>query len=176
MAHRKKLFAGAAVALLLVLAIAIPNWQRSRMGGHGSPGFYAARTVRTLNISEITYATMYPRQGYAPNLAVMGPDGLDPCHPSPEHACLLDQKVGCASGMGMAWCVAGSYRFSIQSSSTEPPYKDFWVTATPVLADAELKNLCSGPDGVVRHEGGSPLAQPYSTLEECLAMEPISKF
>jgi hypothetical protein len=181
MSQRKKLFAGAAaaVAMLFVLAVAIPNWQRSRMTGcPATPAAAGAMNVRSIITSQITYATMYPRQGYARNLAVMGSDGPDyaQCHPRPDRACLLDQKVGCPSGTGTAWCVAGSYRFNVQSSSSEPPYKDYWITATPVRADPELKNLCSGPDAVVRHEGGSPLSQPYSTLEECLAMESASKF
>jgi hypothetical protein len=164
----------AAVAAIFVLAIATYDWQRPS----GPTGPNAASTVRTLNITEVTYQATYPKIGYAPNLAVLGSDVPDiaQCRPRPEHACLVEATLACPTGVGTAWCVEGVYRYNIRSSSAEAPYKDYWITATPVQANPEFKNYCSGPDAVVRYEGGSPLSQPYSTLEECLAMEPVSKF
>jgi hypothetical protein len=175
MTELKKIFIGVAVAItvLLALAIVIPNLQRSRMSGPPTPG---ASTVRTLNTSQVTYSTTYSDQGYASNLAVLGPDIPDysQCHPKQTHACLIDPRVACPSGIGNAWCANGLYRYNIQSSSTEPPYEDYWTTATPVRANPKLneKNFCSGPDAVVRSEDGPPLSRPY-TLTECLALKPL---
>jgi len=170
MAERKRIFIGVALAMavLLALAIVIPNLQRSRMSGPPTPG---ASTVRTLNTSEITYATTYPLQGYAPNLAVLGPDAADysQCRPTQTRACLVDPKLACPSGIGTAWCRDGLYRYNIQSSSTEPPYKDYWITATPVQANPKFRNYCSLSDAVMRSEQGVPLSRPY-TLEECQAL------
>jgi hypothetical protein len=172
MTKTKKILIGAGVTIvvLLALAIVIPNLLRSRMHSP-APG---ASMVRTINTSQVTYSTTYPDQGFASNLAVLGPDVPDysQCHASPTRACLLDQKVGCAAGIGTAWCVYGAYRFSVQSSSTEPPYKDYWITATPVHANPELKNYCSLSDAVVRWEQAAPLSRPYS-LEECQALPEI---
>ena len=170
MTKRKKIFIGIAVtmAVLLSLAIVIPNLQRSRMSGPPTPG---ASTVRTLITSQIVYSTTYPDQGYAPSLAVLGPDIPDfsQCHPTKTHACLVDLKIACPSGIGTAWCAKGLYRYNIQSSSTEPPYKDYWITATPVQTNPKFRNYCSLSDAAVRSEQGAPLSRPY-TLEECQAL------
>ena len=169
MTRRKRILTGVAMAMavLLALAIVIPNLQRSRMSGP-TPG---ASTVRTLNTSQIMYSMTYPDQGYAPNLAVLGPDMPDysQCHPTQTRACLTDSKVACPSGIGTAWCEKGLYRYNIQSSSTEPPYKDYWITATPVHANPKFRNYCSLSDAVMRSEQGAPLSRPY-TLEECQAL------
>jgi type IV pilus assembly protein PilA len=167
MTERKKIFIGIAVtmAVLLLLAIVIPNLQRSRMSGPSTPG---VSILRTLNLSQIVYSTTYPDQGYASNLAVLGSEVPDftPCHPTQTHACLMDAKTACPSGIGTAWCVNGLYRYNIQSSSTEPPYRNYWITATPVQANPKFRNYCSLSDAVIRSEQGTPLDRPY-TLEEC---------
>jgi hypothetical protein len=170
MTELKKIFIGLAVAMavLLALVIVIPNLQRSRMSGSPTPG---ASMVRTLNTSQIVYSTTYPDQGDAPNLAVLGshiPD-YSQCHPTQTHACLVDAKVACPSGIGTIWCSNGLYRYNIQSSSTESPYKDYWITATPVQANRKFRNYCSLSDAVMRSEEGAPLSRPY-TLEECQAL------
>src|SRR4051812_25990432 len=122
----KKAMLGAGVAgtILIATAIMIPNLLRSRMSDIGNPG---ARMVSVINTSQIMYSTTYERVGYAPNLAALGPAG-GACNAM--HACLLDSSVACPQGKGLEWCTYGSYRFNVQSSSTEPPYKDYWVTAT----------------------------------------------
>jgi len=175
MTERKKIFIGVAMAIVVLLAVAIviPNPFRPRMSGGHKQG---PDTVRTINTAQVAYSTNYPDQGYAPNLAALGPDGPDyaQCHPTRTHACQLDEKVACPSGTGTAWCVKGAYRYNLQSSSTEPPYKDYWITATPVHANPELNNYCSLPDAVVRWERAAPLSRPYS-LEECQALAPISR-
>src|SRR6266567_9282250 len=163
--------AGVTIVVLLALGIVIPNLFRSRMiGDHGMPG---ASMVRTINTTQVTYSTYYPDQGFAPNLAVLGPDVPDysQCNATQTRACLLDQKVGCSSGVGTAWCEDGRglYRYNLQSSSTKPPYRDYWITATPVHANPGLKNYCSLSDAVVRWERAAPLSRPY-TLEECQAL------
>jgi hypothetical protein len=67
------------------------------------------------------------------------------------------------------WCVYGGYRFNVQTSSNDPPYKDYWVTATPIEANPKLRNHCSASDAVIRSEQAVPLSRPY-TLEECQAL------
>jgi type IV pilus assembly protein PilA len=158
---------GALVMLVLAAAIVLPTLFRARMSDGGPPG---ARHVRTLATSEITYSSTYPEQGYAPNLAVLGPDRPDAerigCRPSTAHACLIDPNLGCSNGTGLAWCADRVYRYNIQSSSLAPPYKDYWITATPLEAAPERKNYCMTSDAVLRSESGPPLSRPY-TLAEC---------
>jgi len=160
-----------AVAILLALAmVALPNLLRSRMTADpASPAAAGVWYVCTINTSQVMYFTTYEKVGYAPNLAVLGPAENGQCNP--EHACLLDSVIACPQGTDQEWCTKGLYRYNVQSSSTEPPYKDYWVTATPIKASPNLKNYCSTEDAVIRIESGTPLKRPY-TRDECLAVPP----
>jgi hypothetical protein len=151
--------------LVFVAAVIIlPNVLRSK--GTFCP-ITGASMLRIINTSQVTYATKYEKNGYAPTLAVLGPAGTGEC--GPEHACLLDAKLACPEGAGQGWCVEYGYRFNLQTLSTEPPYKDYWVTATPVRPDSKLGNFCSTADVVVRFDKSAPLSRPY-TFEECSAL------
>ena len=61
------------------------------------------------------------------------------------------------------------YRYNIQSSSAKPPYKDYWLTATPIEARSKLKTYCALSNTETRAEQVPPLSQPY-TLKECHAL------
>ena len=158
---------GLFVILLLAAAIVAPNLCRARMTDGQAPG---ARGLRMLATVEITYADIYPDQGYAPNLTTLGPDRPDAtndkCHPTSAHACLIDPKLGCSNGTGLQWCADRVYRYNIQSSSSGPPYQDYWTTATPLEAVLERKNYCMTSDAVLRSELAPQLSRPY-TLAEC---------
>ena len=158
---------------LIVAAIAIPNLLRSRMAANESA---AASTVRTVNVSEITYATTYPNKGYAPSLAAMGPPASGDCSiPSDitaAHACLLDNvlgNAGCASGK---WCTKGGYRYSMRGICVQANCKNYVATATPLNKDTGTKSFCSVSDAVVRVHAGAPLETPL-TVAECRAWKPI---
>jgi hypothetical protein len=149
------------IALLLVLAIAVLNLRPGRMSGPTTP---VASTIRTINTSEVTFASIYSAVGYAPNLSVFGPADSGNCDSS--HACLLDNIIACSVGTGQGWCRKGLYRYNVQSSSSKPPYKDYWVTATPIEAKPGMRSYCSLSDAVMRSEPGVSRIHPY-TLQEC---------
>ncbi|HEY7404869.1 MAG TPA: hypothetical protein VIB39_15195 [Candidatus Angelobacter sp.] len=150
------------IFLVFVSAVIIlPNVVRSK--GIFDP-ITGASTVRIINTAQVAYATNYDKIGYAPTLAVLGPAGNAAC--GPEHACLLDIKLACPEGAGRGWCTYYGYRYNVQTNSTEPPYRNYWVTATPVQPDSKLGNFCSTADAVVRFDKSAPLSRPY-TFEEC---------
>jgi prepilin-type N-terminal cleavage/methylation domain-containing protein len=75
--------------ILIIAAIAIPNLLRSRMAANESS---AVGSLRTINTAEVTYATAYPTEGFAANLASLG--GAAPCGPSViANACLIDEVL-----------------------------------------------------------------------------------
>jgi len=155
------------IFLVFVAAVIIlPNVLRSK--GTFCP-ITGASTVRTINTAQVTYATNYEKIGYAPRLAALEPAGTEEC--GPEHACMLDAKLACTGNSGQGWCEYEGYRFNIQTSSSEPTYKDYWVTATPIEANPKLKNYCSADDAVIHIESAAPLKRPY-TRAECLAVPP----
>src|SRR6266403_1177903 len=97
-------------AVLVVAAIAIPNLLRSRMAANEAS---AVGSVRTVNTAQVVYATTYPKRGYAPNLATLGPDPRRANTESPEHANLIDDTLGNESCAADAWCKKSGYHFRI---------------------------------------------------------------
>ena len=169
--------------VLIFAAILIPNLLRARMSANESA---ARNTVRTINTAQVTYSTTYPAQGYAPDLATLGPGSINACSGggTVEHACLLDGVLGnarCTSGI---WCQKGSYNFTISSDCHAPnpatqqdqqgqgACTEFVVAATPVNSKMGLRNYCTVSDAVIRSRTGSLLSTP-PTAEECQSWEPL---
>lgn len=163
---------GASVGLIAA-AIAIPNLLRSRIAANEAA---AGATVRTVNTAQVTYSVTYPKKGYAPSLAVLGPPPGSDCSKNdditPAHACLLDEKVGNASCTAGKWCEKNGYRYSVRGICKQTSCKDYVVTATPVNTGTGTKSFCSVNDAVVRTHMGAPLETPL-TVAECRAWGPI---
>ena len=124
------------ILLFVIAAIAIPNLIRARI----SPGEASSvGTVRTLNTSEVTYASTYPKIGFSPTLEALGSGGTD-CHqPTEQHACLIDDVVATGRKNG--------YRYRY----TPAPPQGGVVLAYTVHADPDpepanwLERLFGGP-------------------------------
>jgi type IV pilus assembly protein PilA len=168
--------------ILIIAAIAIPNLMRARISANETS---AASTVRTINTAQITYSTSYPEQGYARDLATLGPSSSNGCSggPTAEHACLLDSQLGQASCTSGVWCQKGQYKFTISSScaparfgeqqqATESACTEYVIAATPANFNTGRRNYCSVSDAVIRSRSGGPLSTPPS-VEECQAWEPL---
>ncbi|HLJ86855.1 MAG TPA: prepilin-type N-terminal cleavage/methylation domain-containing protein [Candidatus Angelobacter sp.] len=128
--------------ILIIAAIAIPNLMRSRMNANESA---AAATVRTLNTTEIAYATSYSSAGFA-NLTSLGPGAATPCVASQTNACLIDSTLGCT---GTTCGPRDSYIFTITLNSSGA---DYVIDATPTGPNSGAKDFCSIPDAVVRFQ------------------------
>src|SRR4051812_10958992 len=55
--------------ILIIAAIAIPNFMRARMSANEAAAVHSLRTVTT---AQITYGTMFPAAGYADTLTKLG--------------------------------------------------------------------------------------------------------
>lgn len=77
--------------ILIIAAIAIPNYWKARMAANESA---AANAIRTINSAEISYVSSYPLAGYA-DLATLG--GPSPCTASAAQACLIDNNLATAT-------------------------------------------------------------------------------
>jgi len=131
--------------ILIIAAIAIPNLMRARIAANESAG---ASTVRTLNTAEATYSTTYASFGYAPDLATLGPNGVDcsiAANVTATSACLIDGILGCAT----APCNKGSYGYTLTSSGTAP-FASYFITAISLTKTAATHDYCAITDAVVR--------------------------
>jgi len=156
----------------LLLAIAIPNIMRAREFANQAA---AASNVRTMIGAETTYSVTYPDDGYAPDLATLGPGGQT-CvgEPTKKNACLLDATLGCLSGTSGQWCVRDEYKFSIvgiKSKDSRVP-TDFIITATPANTRGGRTSYCATSDGVIRSRHGQVFA-PIGMVAECTAWIPL---
>jgi type IV pilus assembly protein PilA len=84
------------VAIILIMtAIAVPNYLRSRLVANESS---AAQSVRTINTAVVTYSSTYQNVGFPPSLIALG--GPSPCTASSTNACLLDQVLSAGTKAG----------------------------------------------------------------------------
>src|SRR5512135_3438452 len=81
--------------ILIIAAIAIPNLLRSRMAANEAS---SVGSIRTINTSEVTYASTYPDIGFSKALGDLG--GAAPCTPTTTSACLLDQVLAAGTKSG----------------------------------------------------------------------------
>ncbi|MGB8010689.1 MAG: prepilin-type N-terminal cleavage/methylation domain-containing protein [Terriglobales bacterium] len=123
--------------ILIIAAIAVPSFLRSRIAANESA---AVASLRTLNSAEVSYNSAYPTVGYASTLTALGGTSCSP--PSTSGACLIDTVL--ASGQ------RSGYNFTL-SNVTGTPASTYNVVATPILWNYSGMNyFCSFADAVIR--------------------------
>jgi type IV pilus assembly protein PilA len=128
------------VAIILIMAaIAVPNYLRSRLVANESS---ATQSLRTINTAVITYSSTYQDVGFPPSLAALG--GASPCTASSANACLLDTVLGGGTKAGYAFGYTGD---GLTPSVT------YTVTAKPVsLGISGQRMFCSDQTSVIRFD------------------------
>jgi len=123
--------------ILIIAAIAVPSFLRSRMAANESA---AVGALRTLNTAQVSYNSAYPSVGYASTLTALGGSSCAP--PSSSSACLIDTSL--AGGL------KSGYTFTL-SNVSGTPNSTYNVIATPVLWNySGIRYFCSFADAVVR--------------------------
>ena len=160
--------------ILIIAAIAIPNLLRAKITANESA---AASTVRTISVSQVTYSTSYPTQGYARDLATLGPGPGGSCNGegTAEHACLLDNILAGAQCTAGQWCSKGGYKYTMSAvCDSGSPCSNFVITATPIVfGSTGRKSFCATSDAVIRSRYSEYRSTPL-TADECAEWPPIS--
>jgi type IV pilus assembly protein PilA len=128
--------------ILIIAAIAIPNLLRSRMAANESS---AVGSLRTINTAEVTFATTYPAQGFAPTIAALG--GAAPCTAATvAAACLIDDVLSTtAKKSGYSFTAVGVGAL---------PMVTYTSTALPtIIGQSGQRAFCSDQSGVIRYNG-----------------------
>jgi type IV pilus assembly protein PilA len=133
--------------ILIIAAIAIPNLLRSKMSANDSA---AASTIRTLNTSQVTFATNYPTFGYADKFTRLGPNAAPPlCDVT--GACLIDNVLAATANgpspkSGYAYYLDGA-------PAVAGIVGDYVVGADSLVINSTgTNNYCSTADAVVRSQ------------------------
>ena len=122
--------------ILIIAAIAIPNFMRSRMRANEAS---AVASVRVIDTSAVAYSVTYPYLGYPATLASLG--GTSPCSATSTAACLIDETL--ASGL------KEGYTF-VWTSDGLTPSVSFALTGTPQMLGTSGQNMyCSDQGGVI---------------------------
>ena len=128
------------VAIILIIsAIAIPNYLRSRMQANEAS---AVGSLRMINTSAVTYSSTYLNQGFPANLVDMG--GANPCSATSTSACILEDTIaqGTKSGYSFLWTGDGA-----------APSVSYSLTATPLtVGGSGQRQFCTDQAGVIRFE------------------------
>lgn len=123
--------------ILIIAAIAIPSFLRSRMAANESA---AVAALRTLNTAQVSYSSAYPTVGYAASMTALGGTSCTP--PSSTGACLIDTAL--AGG------VKSGYTFTL-SNVSGTPNSTYNFIATPVVWNySGIRYFCTFADAVVR--------------------------
>jgi type IV pilus assembly protein PilA len=139
--------------ILIISAIAIPNFIRSRERANEAS---AVASMRVINTAAVTYSLTYPNQGYPALLTNLG--GINPCIASPVQACLLEDNLaqGVRSGYSFVWTGDGAV-----------PSVTYVITGTPqAVGSTGQRMFCTDQTGVIHYDSsGSGCTNASATLE-----------
>jgi type IV pilus assembly protein PilA len=97
--------------ILIIAAIAIPNFIRARMAANESS---AVSSIHSVNTAEIQYASTYPTVGYSVSLTALGPTG----------AGLIDTVLAGGTKSG--------YAFTYVQNPADSPSDAYTLNADPI--------------------------------------------
>src|SRR5260370_23749352 len=116
--------------ILIIAAIAIPNFVKAKMAANESS---AAAAIRMVNTSQVSYSTLFPQVGFSAALGALGGPAAacaPPTLSTVAQAYLIDELL---SGFGPVPFVKSGYTFNmVPGSAVCPPLVTYNVTATPV--------------------------------------------
>jgi prepilin-type N-terminal cleavage/methylation domain-containing protein len=142
--------------ILIIAAIAIPNLLRSRIAANEAS---AVGSLRTINTSEVTYASAYPTVGYGSTITVLGPGPTI----AATSAGLLDNVLGCSTPAG---CVKSGYTFVVSGDVSSSPSTFYLSTAAPVVLDQTgHRYFYSDSSGVIRYNLTAPASSGDMPLQ-----------
>ncbi len=128
--------------ILIIAAIAVPSFLRSRMAANESA---AVASLRTVNTAQVSYNSAYPSVGYASSLTVLGGTGCTP--PTSTSACLIDTVLASGQRTG--------YSFTL-TNVTGTPNSTYNIIAAPIVYNySGMRYFCSYADAVVRFSTGA---------------------
>jgi type IV pilus assembly protein PilA len=131
--------------ILIIAAIAIPNFMSSRMAANEAS---AASSIRSISTAQTAYATSYPLIGYSVALADLGDGGSANCVAINTRACLIDGVLAGGSKSG--------YLFTYANDGNTPAV-GFTVNADPSTRGVSgRKSFFSNQPGEIRYNLTAP--------------------
>lgn len=153
--------------ILIIAAIAIPNFLRSRMAANEAA---AASNLRAITTAAVTYSTTYGN-GYPPSLASLGTgsSGQATC----DTADLIDPNLTAPpyQKSGYTYAYTGSNPAAEAGSCSAPGFNSYLVTATPVNTGVTgTRSFCSNEPAAIYFD---PSGLAAASESACQALSPL---
>jgi len=138
--------------ILIIAAIAVPNFFRARLAANEAS---AVSSCRTVNTAEFTFMAFY-QQGYTSTLGQLGPPTSGPA--TSAAADLID--TGLAAGQ------RSGYLFSYTASGlVDNRYTSYQFRANPAIPyNTGTRYFFTDPSGVIRQNLGGPAGPSDSSV------------
>jgi type IV pilus assembly protein PilA len=133
--------------ILIIAAIAIPNFIKSRMAANEAS---AVNSVRTINTSEVAFASACPSLGFT---TPHGDFGAGPCPNGPN---LLEAQLVTGT--------TARYPFAL-SGATGSPVATYAVNANPLSSSSGSRYFYSDQTGVIHYSTAGPSTSTDSALQ-----------
>ena len=134
--------------ILIIAAIAIPNFLRSRMAANEAA---AVENVRTITTASVIYSSSWGN-GYPPSLASLGGTGTtSTC----DLSNLLDPVIATApyTKSGYVFGYTGTSGLApLGGGCGSPGFLGYVVTAAPTSVYAGTRSFCSSEPGVIHYD------------------------
>jgi len=139
--------------ILIIAAIAIPNFMRARIASNEAS---AVASCRTINGAEITYNSYY-QQGFSSTLAALGPPASGQA--DPDHGDLVDDVLASGTKSG--------YTFAYTPTNlTGGRYDAYELNANPSVPERSgSRYFFTDPTGVIRVGFGGPAGASDSPID-----------
>jgi type IV pilus assembly protein PilA len=129
--------------ILIIAAIAIPNLLRSRMAANEAS---AVGSLRTVNTSEVTYASTY-NIGFSTDMKVLGGDPSACGTPTKDNACLIDQVLAGGTKSGYTFV----YAKGAGTGTTSDPIVSYSIKGTAAAQGSSgQSSFYTDESGVIR--------------------------
>jgi len=135
------------IAIILVIAaIALPNFMRARMTANETA---AVTNIRTIITAQVAYISTYSN-GYAPNLMALDGAGLATCN----NAGYIDDVLATGQKTGYLYAMnPGIPVTTVPPGCAAAGVVNFMVTATPIaVGTTGQRSFCSLENGLIRQD------------------------
>jgi prepilin-type N-terminal cleavage/methylation domain-containing protein len=148
--------------ILIIAAMAIPGVIHAKISANEAS---AVTSLRSISTAELSYESAYESQGFAASLASLG--GAEPCTPSSETACLIDE--GLASGRTAGYNFAAVGATPVDGANTT-----YVAGAAPQAYDETgIHRFCTNERNVLRSDPNAARSTLPPGAQECMTFRPM---
>ncbi|MGA2982384.1 MAG: prepilin-type N-terminal cleavage/methylation domain-containing protein [Terriglobia bacterium] len=140
--------------ILIIAAIAVPNFLRSRIAANQAS---AVASLRTFDSAEIIYSATYGA-GYTLNIGVLAPLATTATNPTSTAAGLIDSVLASGSKSGY------SFTYSPGISDSTGRINTYAITAVPINSNTGTNYYYTDQSGVIRMNSTTTAASTDSPL------------